>query len=91
MGNGVFGGIAQDKIITCKLNFTDIELNEKYSISFFGGFRPVSFRFLQKVAGDIKIRDGWIGSLNIGLEFGKFSYIGDHGPWMENPIRAKID
>ena len=44
IGNGVFFGIGEDKIITCKQNFTDIELNEKYSISFFGGFRAVSLK-----------------------------------------------
>ena len=44
--DGTFVGIGQDKIITCKLDFADIELTEKYSINFFGGFRPVSVIFL---------------------------------------------
>ena len=44
--DGTFVGIGQDKIITCKLDFADIELTEKYSITFFGGFRPVSVIFL---------------------------------------------
>ena len=44
-GNG-FIGIGEDKIITCKLKFDEIELNEKYSISFFGGFRPVLFKLI---------------------------------------------
>ena len=42
INDGTFVGIGQDKIITCKLDFADIELTEKYSINFFGGFRPVS-------------------------------------------------
>ena len=42
INDGSFVGIGQDKIITCKLDFAHIELTEKYSISFFGGFRLVS-------------------------------------------------
>ena len=34
--------IGEDFKITCTQNFNEVELNDKYSISFFGGFRHVS-------------------------------------------------
>ena len=38
--------IGEDFKITCKQDFKEIELNDNYAISFFGGFRNVSTEIL---------------------------------------------
>ena len=49
-GTVIDAPVGEDFKITCNQNFKDIELNEKYSINFYGGFRHLSTDFLDQIA-----------------------------------------
>ena len=49
-GTVINAPVGEDFKITCNQNFKDIELNEKYSINFYGGFRHLSTDFLDQIA-----------------------------------------